>query len=184
MPFLDILQASVLNAILHKHLRHISIMPTSPTTTYSQFYEVCKSFPDDQWISVLAAFTTVVAGFPSPAEVQLNVLAQPNPMHTFAYVIASRQVTTIHYFLRMSTRMVQCMTQWDGQNFATDMDWTDMGVRTVALLPNLFNCATPILVLVEVEEGLQYFDNNPQSDYMPAPPAGLVHPGNETVLSG
>ena len=103
-------------------------------------------------------------------------------MHLFAYVTASRQVTAIHCFSRISTRMGQSMTQWDEQNFATDMDWTDMGVRTVALLPNLFNCATPILVLVEVEEVLQYFDNNPQSDYMPAPPAGLVHPETETLF--
>ena len=54
------------------------------------------------------------------------------------------------------------MTQWDERNFATDMDWTDMGVRTVELPPNLFNQATPTIVPVEVEEVLQYFDNNPQ----------------------
>ena len=34
---------------------------------------------------------------------------------------------------------------------------------------------------VNVEEVLQYFDNNPQSDYMPALPAGQVHPGTETL---
>ena len=69
-----------------------------PITTYGQFYEACRAFPDDQWISMLAAFTTVVAGSPSPAEVQLCVLAQPNLMHLFAYVTATRQVTTIHFF--------------------------------------------------------------------------------------
>ena len=67
-----------------------------PIILYGQFYEVCKAFPDDQWISMLAAFTTVVAGSPSPTKVQYNVLAQPNPMHLFAYVTASRQVTTVH----------------------------------------------------------------------------------------
>jgi hypothetical protein len=38
------------------------------------------------------------------------------------------------------------------------------------------------IVLVKVEEVLQYFDNNPQSDYLPALLAGQVHPGTETVL--
>ena len=118
----------MLNAILHKCHRHISIVPTSIVTTYGQLYEVCKAFPDDQWISMLAAFTTVVAGSPSPNKVQYNVLAQPKPMHLFAYVTASRQVTTIHRcFSRMSTRMGQPTTQWDGQKFATDMDWTEYG---------------------------------------------------------
>ena len=37
-------------------------------------------------------------------------------------------------------------------------------------------------VLVKVEEVLQYFDNDPQSDYMPALPAAQVHPRTETVL--
>ena len=130
----------MLKAILHKCHRHISIVPTSIVTTYGQLYEVCKAFPDYQWISMLAAFTTVVAGSPSPAKVQYNVLAQPNPIHLFAYVTASRQVTTIHRcFSIMSTRMGQPTTQWDGQNYATDMDWTDMGVRTVELLPKLVN---------------------------------------------
>jgi hypothetical protein len=78
--------------------------------------------------------------------------------------------------------MGQPTTQWDGRNFATDMDWTDMGIRTVELPPSLFNRATPTLVPVEVEEVLQYFDNNPQADYMPSLPAGQVHPGTETVL--
>ena len=106
-------------------------MPTSPITTYGQFYEVCRAYPDNQWNSVLMAFTMVVAGSPSPAKVQSSVLAQPNPMQLFAYVTASGHSTTIHCFLRMSTQLGQPTTQWDGQNFATDMDWTDMGVRTV-----------------------------------------------------
>ena len=38
------------------------------------------------------------------------------------------------------------------------------------------------IVPVNVEKVLQYFDNNPQSDYMPALPAGQVHPGTETVF--
>ena len=143
-----------------------------PITTYGQFYEACGAFPDDQWISVLAAFTMFVTGSPTHAEVQSNVLAQPNHMHLFAYVTASKQVTTIHRFSKMSTRMGQPTTQWDGQNFATDMDWTDMGVRTVELPPNLFNQAPQTVVPVNVEEVLQYFDNNPQADYMPALPAG------------
>ena len=103
-------------------------------------------------------------------------------MHLFAYVTASRHVTTIHRFSRITTRMGQPTTQWDGQNFATDMDWTDMGVRTVELPPNLFNRATPTIVPVDVEETLQYIDNNPQSDYMPTLLAGQVHPGTETVF--
>ena len=82
----------------------------------------------------------------------------------------------------MSTRIGQLTTQWDGQNFPTDMDWTDMGVRTVELPPNLFNRAPQTIVPVNVEEVLQYLDNNPQLDYMPALPAGQVHPGTETVL--
>ena len=139
MPFLDILQASVLNAILHKHLRQFSIMHPLPITTYGRFYEACGTFPDDQWISMLAAFTTIMTGSPSLAKVHSNVLAQPNPMHIFAYVTATGQITTIHRFSRMPTRMGQPTTQWDGQKFATDMDWTDMVVRTVELLPNLVN---------------------------------------------
>ena len=130
----------MLNAILHKHLRQISIMHPLPITTYGQFYEACRAFPDDQWISMLAAFTTFVTGSPTPAKVQSNVLAQPNSMHLFAYITATRHITTIHRpFLRMSTRMGHPTTQWDRKNFAMDMDWTDMGARTVELLPNMFN---------------------------------------------
>ena len=98
---------------------------------YGQFYKVCGAFPEDQWISILAAFTTVIAGSPSASEVRLNVLAQPNPMHVFAYVTASGQITTIHCFLQMTTQMGQPKTQWDDCNFATDIDWTEMGGRTV-----------------------------------------------------
>ena len=78
-------------------------------------------------------------GLHHPPKYKSNVLAQPNSMHLFAYFTATGQVTTICHFLRMSTRMGQPTTQWDGQNFVTDMDRTDMGVRTVELLPNLVN---------------------------------------------
>ena len=97
------------------------------------------------WISILVAFTMVEGGSPSPSGVRLNVLAQPNPMHVFAYVTASRQIRTIHCFLQMPTQMGQPKTQWDDQNFAMDMGWTEMGVRTVELPPSLFNWATPTL---------------------------------------
>ena len=157
-------------------------MPTPAITTYSQFYKTCEAFPGDKWISVLAAFTTVVAGSPAPAEVRLNVLSQPNPMHLFAYVTAAGHVTTIHHLLQMSSRMGQPTTQWDGQNFATDMDWTDMGIRTVEQPPTLFNRAPPVIVLVLVEEVLEYFVDNPQADFMPVLPAGQAHPGTETVF--
>ena len=65
-------------------------MPASAITTYGQFYKACRAFPEDQWISILVAFTTVVAGSPSPSEVCSNVLAQPNPMHVFSYVTVAR----------------------------------------------------------------------------------------------
>ena len=104
-------------------------MSASSITTYDQFYKVCRAFPEDQLISILAAFTTVVAGSPSPSKVCLNVLAQPNPMHVFAYVTASGQITTIHPFSQLPTQMSQPKTQWDDHNFATDMDWTEMICR-------------------------------------------------------
>ena len=157
-------------------------MPATAVTTYGQFYETCEAFPGDEWISVLAAFTTVVAGSPAPAEVRLNVLSQPNPMHLFAYVTATGQVTTIHRLSRMSSRMGQPTTQWDGRNFATDMDWTDMGIRTVEQPPTMFNRAPPVIVPVLVEEVLQYFVDNPQADFMPVLPVGQAHPGTETVF--
>ena len=78
-------------------------MPKSLVTMYGQFYETCKAFPDNQWVSMLAAFTTLVAGSPST------------------------------------------------------------------------------IVPVEVVEVLQYLDNNPQSDYMPALSAGQVHPRTDTI---
>ena len=59
----------MLDAILHKRLRQISIMHPLPITTYGQFYEACGAFPDDQWNSVLAAFTMFVTESPTPAEV-------------------------------------------------------------------------------------------------------------------
>ena len=109
-------------------------MPASAITTYGQFYKTCEAFPGDKWISVLAAFTTVVAGSPAPAKVRLNILAQPNPMHLFAYVTATRQVTTIYHLSQMSSRMKQSTIQWDENFFVMDMDWTDMGIRTVELV--------------------------------------------------
>ena len=105
----------MLNAILDKGLRHISIVPISQITTYGQFYEACKAFPDSPWMSMLASFTKFVTGSPSPSKVQSNVPSQPNPMHLFAYVTATGHVTTIHRFLRMSIRMGQSTTQWDRQ---------------------------------------------------------------------
>ena len=157
-------------------------MPTSTITTYGQFYKTCEAFPSDKRISILAAFILAVAGSPAPAEVWLNVLSQPNPMHLFAYVTAAGQVTTIHHLSRMSSRMGQPTTQWDGQNFATDMDWTDMGIRTVEQPPTMFNRAPPVIVPVLVEEVLQYFVDNPQADFMPVLQAGQAHPGTETVF--
>ena len=103
-------------------------------------------------------------------------------MHLFAYVTASGHITTVNCFLRISTRMGESMIQWDRQNFAMDMNWTDMRIRSVKLPLNLLNRAPHTIVLVEVEDVLQYFDNNPQSDYMPALAAGQVHPGTETVF--
>ena len=157
-------------------------MSASSITTYCQFYKVCGAFPEDQWINILVAFTTVVAGSPSPSKVRSNVLAQPNPMHVFAYVTASGQITTIYRFSQMPTQMGQPKTQWDYRNFAMDMDWIDMGVRTVELPPSLFNGATPILVPVLVEEVLQNLANNPQKDSMPMLPAAQAPPRTETVF--
>ena len=93
-------------------------------------------------------------------------------MDLFAYVTASRHITTIHHFSRISAKIGEPTTQWDDWKFATEMDWEDVGVRTTELLPHLFNCATPILVLVKFEEVLKYLDNNPQLDCIPILPAG------------
>ena len=74
-------------------------------------------------------------------------------MHCFTDVTASGQTTTIHHMLQMSTRIGQPATQWNRQKFATDMDWTDMGIRTVQQPPNKINRAplpTNMPVLVEV----------------------------------
>ena len=46
----------------HKYLGHTSIMPASSITTYDQDYKVSEAFPEDQWISILATLTLVVAG--------------------------------------------------------------------------------------------------------------------------
>ena len=64
--------------------------------------------------------------------------------------------------------------------------WTWIGqIWGSGLWSYLPTCSTgphlSTLVPVDVEEVLLYFDNNPQSDYMPALPAGQVHPGTETV---
>ena len=56
-----------------------------------------------------------------------------------------------------------------------------MGVRTVELLPSLFNQATSTLVLDLVEEVLQYFVNYPQAESMPMLPAAQATPITETV---
>ena len=61
------------------------------------------------------------------------------------------------------------------------MAWTDMGVRTVELLPSLFNQATSTLVHVLVEEVLQYFVNYPQVEAMPMLPAAQANPRTETI---
>ena len=82
-----------------------------------------------------------MAGHSAPSEVQFNVLAWANHMYFLAYVIASGQVTTIHHLLKMSSRMGQPTTLWDEQHFATDINWTDMGIRTVEQPPNIFNRA-------------------------------------------
>jgi hypothetical protein len=78
--------------------------------------------------------------------------------------------------------MGQPTIQWDGQHFATDMDWTDMGIRTVEQPPTMFNRAPPVIMPVLVEEVLQYFVDNPQADFMPVLPVGKAHPGTETVF--
>jgi hypothetical protein len=72
--------------------------------------------------------------------------------------------------------------QWDRQYFATDMDWTDMEIRTMELPPNMSNQAPPTIVPVLAEEVPQYFIDNPQSDYMPVLTAGQANPGAETVF--
>ena len=50
-------------------------MPAPSITMYGQFYKAYGAFPKDQWIFILEAFTTVVAGFPSPSKEHFNVLA-------------------------------------------------------------------------------------------------------------
>jgi hypothetical protein len=82
----------------------------------------------------------------------------------------------------MSTQMGQPKTQWDGQNLAMDMDWTDMGIRTVEQPPKMFNWPPPTIMPVLAEEVLQYFAYNPHADNMPVLPAEQAHPGTETVF--
>ena len=84
-----------------------------------------------------------LAALPVPAEVHLNVLAHPSSMHLFAFVTTDGQVTTILHFFQTKTRNGQPKTQWTGQKSATDMDWTEMRIRTVEQPPNMFNIAPP-----------------------------------------
>jgi hypothetical protein len=170
---IDSFITSVLGQKHHTSIYHHYLWPVLQT---------CKAFPEDEWTSVLAAFTLVVVGSLAPAKVWLNVLAQPNPMLLFAYVTAARQVTTIHCLLHMCSRMGKPTTQRDGQNFAEDMDWADMGIRTVEQPPNMVSWAPPTIIPVLVPEVLQNFVDNPQVDYMPVLLAGQVHPGTETVF--
>jgi hypothetical protein len=62
-----------------------------------------------------------------------------------------------------------------------DMDWSNIGVRTMKLPANLFNQASPTIVLVFVEEIFQYFVDNQQPGTMPLLLAEQAHPGTETV---
>ena len=51
--------------------------------------------------------------------------------------------------------MGQPITQKDDQKFATDIDWIDVGVKTMELPPNLFNSALlSTIVPDKVEEEL------------------------------
>ena len=159
-------------------------MHTSPIPTYGQLHGACEAFSHKQWISMLAAFTTVVVGSPSPTKVWLNVLSQPNPMHLFTYVTASRHITTIHHISKTTTRMGEPTTQWHGMELCYGHGLGRYGGQDCGanIIPNQFNRATPIFLPINVEEVLQYFDNNPQSDYMPTLLAGQVHPGTETLF--
>ena len=75
--------------------------------------------------------------------------------------------------------MGQATTQWDGQILAIDMDWIDMGLRTLELPLTLFNRAPPMIVPVLVEEVLQYFANNQKASTMPVVPAVQATFGTE-----
>ena len=68
----------------------------------------------------------------------------------------------------MSIRMRQPKTQWNDQSFAMDMNWTDKGVKTAELSPNMVNRVPPTIVLVLVKDILQYFVDSPQADTMQA----------------
>ena len=80
--------------------------------------------------------------------------------------------------------MGQLTTQGDGMELCYGHGLDRYGGQDCGanILPKQLNQATPILVPINVEEVLQYFDNNPQPDYMPALLAGQVHPGTETVF--
>lgn len=112
-----------------------------PCIPHSQIWPIlhaCRAFPDDQGISTNVAYTTVTAGSPSPSRVWLDILIQSSPMHLFACVTTSRQVTTINHILQMTTRMGQPNTQWDEQNCAMDMGWADMGGQDCGNQPICF----------------------------------------------
>ena len=57
------------------------------------------------------------------------------------------------------------------------MVWTDIGIRTLELLPNLFNSTPATILLFDIEEVIQGFDNNPQSNYLLDLLAGQVNLG-------
>ena len=62
------------------------------------FYKTCGAFPENNWISILVAFTMIVVGSLASSEVQAKVLIQTNSMHPFAYITSNSQVLTIHSF--------------------------------------------------------------------------------------
>ena len=67
------------------------------------------------------------------------------------------------------------------------MEYTKLCFRhgldtAVNLPPNMFNRASPTIVLVLVEEVLQYFMDNPNADTMPVFLTEQAHSGTETVF--
>jgi hypothetical protein len=111
----------------------------------------------------------------------LSVLVQSILMHQIAFFTVNSQVRTIKFLSQMTARLVQLITQWNGQYFATDMDCIDMGVIVVELPANLFNKASPTSNLVFVKELPQYFVDNPQADSVPVLPTAQASPETETV---
>jgi hypothetical protein len=84
----------------------------------------------------------------------------------------------------MSIRMGQPKTQWNDQSFAMDMNWTDTGVKTAELSPNMVSRVPPTIVLVLVEDILQYFVDSPQADTMLVLSTAQTAPRTVIVLSG